>query len=149
MAPVEADIVFEYFPPVVLMSSWQSYLAHTANLNETVSVPPFPPSLPPSLPPPFPSHLPFNGKRHEIHLSLPSFPLSLPPSQAAEAKQGAVKELVGKLTKMALVGASPDKIMEIVKDFTVTVGREGGREKGAEGSVAKNRKGGLRDLTAQ
>jgi len=64
--------------------------------------------------------------REEIHLSLP-------PSQAAEAKQGAVKELAGKLTKMALVGASPDKIMEIVKDFTVTVGREEGREGGSEG----------------
>jgi len=58
--------------------------------------------------------------------------LTLPPSQAAEAKQGAVKELAGKLTKMALVGASPDKIMEIVKDFTVTVGREEGREGGRE-----------------
>jgi hypothetical protein len=41
-----------------------------------------------------------------------------------------VKELIGKLAKMAVVGMSPDKIMEIVKDFTTTVGRKGGREGG-------------------
>jgi len=38
MAPVEADIVFEYFPPVELMSSWQSYLANATNGDRTVSV---------------------------------------------------------------------------------------------------------------
>jgi len=44
MAPVEADIVFEYFPPVELMSSWQSYLANAT----TVSVRLFTPFLLPS-----------------------------------------------------------------------------------------------------
>ncbi|KAM3572157.1 hypothetical protein VYU27_005821 [Nannochloropsis oceanica] len=76
MAPAEADIVFEYFPPVALMSSWQSYLTSKKNGDDTVS--------------------------------------------ETEAKQSAAKELVGKLAKMALVGANPDKIMDIVKDFTTT-----------------------------
>jgi len=82
---------------------------------------------------------------HLTHLCLPSVRPFTPPLQETEAKQSAAKELVGKLAKMALVGANPDKIMDIVKDFTTTVGRKEGREEGGRegeregGPMAKNR----------
>ena len=41
---------------------------------------------------------------------------------AAAAKQTAVQQLASQVSKLALLGMSPDKIMQAVNDFTSTVG---------------------------